>query len=81
MKPLTPPDFLRCQAEITRYVPFVMGGSTKQTERCSNKPTVVIHDAQPGEDGRVGSMSLCYSCLLVARKQLGQAITEYPIPS
>lgn len=25
--PLTPPDPLRCQAEITHYRPFIMGGN------------------------------------------------------
>lgn len=79
MKPLTPPDLARCQAEITKYVPFVMGGPTRQTERCPNAPTVLIHEAKPGKDGRIGAMSLCDSCLAVARKQLGEAVREEPI--
>lgn len=76
MTPLTPPDRARCQAEITTHNPWVMGGPVRQTTRCSNAPTVVIYEKKKGKDGRKGSMSLCDSCLAVARKQLGDTFRE-----
>ena len=62
-------DLERCEAEITTQNPFGMGDS-KKIERCSNKPTTVLTEKEKGEDGLKGSMSLCDSCLEVAKKEL-----------
>ena len=65
---LIPPDPERCQAELTTYNPFVMGGSVRQTERCKNKPGYLVSEVKPGKDGRKGAMSLCDECKRVFAK-------------
>lgn len=60
--PLTPPDPLRCQAEITTYRPFIMGGNVHQTARCDNRAAYIATERKPGADGRIGAMSVCVRC-------------------
>lgn len=84
-KPLVPPDLERCQALGPKLGPFTMGGRIGSRERCSNRPTIVITEAEPGPDGQRGSMSLCDACLAIAKKQsdvppfMGIPITIEPI--
>lgn len=68
---LVPPDRNRCQAEITSYHPFVMGGQVHRTERCTNKPVLLVKEKEAGSDGLRGSMTLCQSCYAVFLKQPG----------
>ena len=65
---LIPPDVERCQAEVTKYNAFVMGGPTKTVERCTARPKWIAVEKQPGLDGKRGSMSLCDSCKKVLEK-------------
>lgn len=67
---LTPPDYNQCQCEITTTLGFMqMGGPRKTTERCKNKPTMLMEEREPGEDGQRGSMTVCDDCFKQA--QLG----------
>jgi hypothetical protein len=75
IKPLTPPDLKRCQAEKPGNGPFSMGGPIGNPlngyrVRCDSKPKFIATENKPGDDGRVGSMSLCGSCKDVMLKQL-----------
>jgi len=59
---MTPPDRNRCQAVIvtTEYNAFQLGGRPEsKVERCTNRPTMIVEEAEPGTDGQRGSMSLC----------------------
>ena len=56
------PDLARCQTETIAYNAFVMGGPTKQVERCPNKPTWVGTEVTPDKKGRRGQMSMCDDC-------------------
>jgi hypothetical protein len=70
-KPLEPVDLKRCQAEKPSGNTFMtLGGRVGDMVRCDNKPRVVATESKPGEDGRVGSMSLCDGCHAVFRKQM-----------
>jgi hypothetical protein len=80
--PLIPPDTDRCQARVTTDGPFQMGGipgdpNDGYRRRCDRTPTVVATETKPGEDGRVGSMSLCDGCRVVAIKQLGKGFMAF----
>jgi hypothetical protein len=44
--------------------------------RCGNKPTVIVTEREPGEDGLHGSMSLCDGCLAVLHKQRGKEFAD-----
>jgi len=80
LKPLTPPDLERCQAEVPNGHSFMTHGGRPGRERCKSAPTVVVTEVQPGVDGRRGSMSLCHHCWSVALQQLGGwAISAEPI--
>ncbi|MNQ55354.1 hypothetical protein D3C85_694470 [compost metagenome] len=71
MTTLTPPDHSRCQAERPNgYNAFTLGGRPAMV-RCSNKPTVIATEAQPGPDGLIGSMSLCEECKAELLKDYG----------
>lgn len=81
-KPLTPPDFSRCQAEKPGNGPFTMGGEIGDPRngyrvRCRETSTVVATEKNPGKDGRRGSMSLCDSCRSVLVKQLGEDYASF----
>lgn len=62
LKPLAPPDKERCQAEVPNGHSFMTLGGSPGRVRCSNVPTLIAKENQPGKDGRKGSMSLCESC-------------------
>lgn len=62
---LIPPDLFRCQAEIGG---FMMLGPGRN--RCVNKPSVIVVEADPGQDGQRGSMSLCDSCLQALHERM-----------
>lgn len=68
-KKLTPPDRKRCQSTY-KLGPFTMGGTIGKWIRCSNIPVVIIREREAGQDGMLGSMSLCAECFKVAKKQL-----------
>ncbi len=70
-KPLTPPDKARCQAEVPNGHSFMTLGGSPGRVRCSNVPTLIAKENQPGKDGRKGSMSLCESCAKVFVQELG----------
>lgn len=71
MTPLDPPDIKQCQAEVPNgNNPFTLGGSPGLV-RCTNAPVVVATEAKPGDDGQIGSMSLCSRCWSQMIKQLG----------
>lgn len=57
LPPLVPPDLVQCQAEYTDWSFMTLG--PRQYFRCKNKPAFVVTENKPGEDGRIGSMSLC----------------------
>jgi hypothetical protein len=67
---LIPLDLERCQAEVTIYHPFLMGGSVRQTKRCEKKPTWLAKEAKAGKDGRRGSMTLCDECKAECEEQM-----------
>lgn len=78
-KKLTPPDTRQCQAE-KQVGAFVLGGRIGERTRCTATPTVIAIEKKPGSDGLCGSMSLCASCLEVARSYFGPGqITVEPI--
>ena len=80
MKPLTPPDRTRCQAEIPNGATFMTLGGRCERVRCKSPPTVIVTEVKPGADGRYGSMALCHSCWAEALKQLGPStISAEPI--
>ena len=79
-KPLTPPDYDRCQAEIRQGHGAFMLGPAPRYERCKNKPTTIARETRPGPDGQTGAMSLCDTCLVPFRKLMPEgAATEHPI--
>ena len=59
---LIPPDFEQCQAMLPQGPTFMYLGPPPKPERCPNKPTMIATEKRPGKDGKIGSMSLCYSC-------------------
>lgn len=62
---LIPADPAQCQAEVTTYRPFVMGGKPHKSVRCSNKPVFIVTQTKPAEDdGQMGSMSMCAECFI-----------------
>jgi len=68
---LIPPDKKQCQAEKPCGTNFMtLGGLPVGTlVRCTNKPTVIITEANKNKkDGKKGSMALCDDCLGVALK-------------
>jgi hypothetical protein len=69
LKPLIPPDTVQCQAEKPNGHSFMTIGGRPGLERCTNKPTMLVAEAHPGEDGRIGSMTLCDDCFAVFQKQ------------
>lgn len=74
---LEPADHSRCQAEITTYRPFVMGGPTSQTKRCDNQPVFIATENQPGDDGQRGEMSLCLPCSEEAHKHMPAGFAHF----
>lgn len=77
-KRMTPPDRSRCQAEKPNGAgPFTTGGIPGHV-RCEAKPTFIVMETAPGEDGQIGSMSLCDDCHQVFLNDMpeGYAISE-----
>lgn len=82
LKPLTPPDVSRCQAEKPGNGPFTIGGEIGNPKRgyrvrCTSKPVVIAKEAEPGSDGRRGSMSLCAECQTAMIKQCGKGFATF----
>jgi hypothetical protein len=44
-------------------------GGRPEMVRCTNEPTVVATESEPGPDGQVGAMTLCDECLAAFKKQ------------
>lgn len=67
---LEPPDPKRCQADKREGGPysFMTLGPLPPMKRCKNKPTVIVKETKPGDDGLCGAMSLCDECLEAFRK-------------
>lgn len=76
MKPLTPPDLKRCQAEFPHFNAFVMGGPTTTWTRCEKPPTWIVKETKPGADGRKGSMSLCDDCKVACAARMSSIAFE-----
>jgi hypothetical protein len=72
---LTPPDTKRCQAEKPNGATFMSLGGVPKLVRCTNKPTMIATEKEPGKDGQRGSMSLCDECFAVFQKQAPVAAT------
>lgn len=62
---MIPVDMKRCQAESRSFMTLGPG-----YVRCSNAPTHVATESEPGPDGKKGSMSLCEACKGVMEKQM-----------
>ena len=60
---LEPPDLEQCQAERIVYRPCLIGGTPHQRERCKKIPQWLLIEKKAGEDGQIGSMAVCTSCL------------------
>ena len=59
---LIPPDYQRCQCEITpAHGPFRLG-PRPQPARCKNPPSWLAVELIAGNDGQYGAMCLCTSC-------------------
>lgn len=76
MSKLTPPDKKQCQAE-KQVGAFTLGGRIGERTRCTNKPTVIAKEKEPGEDGLRGSMSLCNPCKAAMIKQCGEHFATF----
>lgn len=74
---LDPPDLKQCQSETLEGSFMTLG--PRSYVRCSNKPTHIVKEVVPGEDGRRGSMSLCGECLKVCLDKMGGQISVKPI--
>jgi hypothetical protein len=70
LQPLIPPDLERCQAEVPNDNSFMTLGGRPGHVQCPNRPIVIAYEVAPGEDGRIGSMSLCGRCMGVMQKQM-----------
>jgi hypothetical protein len=77
--PLEPPDLERCQALIHNGANFMTMGGRPAYNRCTKKPKFIATETSPGEDGRIGSMSVCEICADELNKQLPGAATLHEI--
>jgi hypothetical protein len=68
---LTPVDLKQCQAEKPTGNSFMTMGGVVGLERCTSKPAAIVVENKAGKDGQVGSMTVCFKCLEVFKKQLG----------
>lgn len=78
---LIPPDYNRCQCEITEaHGPFVLGPKPRPA-RCHNEPVYIAVETIPGRDGRCGAMSLCLSCakVMLDDENLAKRVQLQPI--
>lgn len=72
---LTPPDKTRCQAEMLSGSFMTLG--PRHLERCTNRPTVIATETNPGEDGQKGSMSLCENCLKIFKQKFPKGYATF----
>jgi hypothetical protein len=69
MTKLTPPDLEQCQADRPNGYTFMTLGGRPGLERCKYKPTIIVKELKPGEDGQCGSMALCWHCFIQFKLQ------------
>ena len=74
-----PPDLKQCQAEVPNGYTFMTLGGRPGRVRCSNKPVIIATEVEPGDDGQIGSMSLCSECFEVFQKQMGVGYATFKI--
>lgn len=74
---IEPPDLKVCQAIKPNGKSFMSIGGKPGMIRCNNKPTVIATETKAGDDGFIGSMSLCDECMNVSLKQLPQGFCTY----
>lgn len=74
---LIPPDLKRCQAEKPNGWTFMTLGGRQEMVKYANKPTVIVKEKKPGDDGQYGSMTLCTDCLLVFMTQMSPSQETY----
>ena len=63
---LEPVDTKQCQA-IKKTGSFMTLGP-REWQRCTNAPSVIATEIEPGSDGQRGAMSLCPECREVFEK-------------
>lgn len=68
---IKPPDPKQCQAEKPNGCTFLTLGGKPELVRCTNAPVAIATEKHPGDDGHIGSMSLCADCREVFIKQMG----------
>lgn len=68
---LDPPDLDQCQALKPNGNNAFTLGDKPGLIQCEEKPSVIVTENQPGDDGLIGSMSLCADCLDAFNKQKG----------
>lgn len=74
---LVPPDLKRCQAfKSNGHNAFTLGGKPELI-RCKNKPFVIATEVKPGNDGVIGSMTVCKECFEAFQKQLGPGYATF----
>lgn len=57
-----PPDLKRCQADVQAGSKRALSRPSTVTERCSERPAVIITRRAPSADDPAAGMSLCASC-------------------
>lgn len=67
---IEPLDYEQCQAEKPNGVNFMTLGGRFAMVRCKSKPTTILTDAMPAEDGKVGHMTVCDGCLARLKVQV-----------
>ena len=81
--PLEAPDPRRCQADVPNKNTFMtMGGTPTDINRvrCTNKPTIIVTERIPDDNGLCGSMSLCKDCLTVFFRQDAREVDVTVLP-
>jgi len=76
VKKLKPPDLTQCQAEKPNGCTVMTLGGRPGLVRCQAAPGWIVTEKKPGEDGQIGSMSLCDDCLEVFLKQMPDGYAE-----
>lgn len=74
---LIPPDPDQCQAEVPNEHTFMTLGGVPGRVRCKKRPSVIVTENSPGEDGKRGYMSLCAECVEVFKKQMSGVEVTY----
>lgn len=65
MSKLIPPDLSCCQAEKPNNCTIMSLGGKPSLVRCKNVPSYVATETVEGDDGLMGSMSLCSECKMI----------------